>query len=435
MLRDIFVFAIIAVGGVMSLFSAFNALLFYLWNAYFRPEQWTWNPIVAQLGLSFTIGAYLVVRASVTPGALRINARTALLALFAAQTLLSALLSQAPDYSWAAWLEFGKVLLISYLIIGLVDDRRKLRLAILTVAFSLGFECVKQGWAQLILNPGAQNNNWVPFLGDNNGVALGTMMLVPLFGALAKTAATRWEAGFHRFCLAGAFYRGVSTYSRGGFLAGAVLALIALVQSKHKVRAIAAVAVLATIVAIAMPPRFWARMQTITVSSDQRDESQLGRLHFWHVGLLMANDKPATGIGFAAYESLYNRYNDVVDYGEDRAVHSVWFGLLAELGYPGFLLFVAQLGLAIKACQQIRKVAKQDPQQRDLGYFAEAFGASLIVFVIGGTFLAAQYSEMYWHLIGFSAALHLIARRSAATEVVRVQRRPVSAPAALVQKA
>ena len=37
------------------------------------------------------------------------------------------------------------------------------------------------------------NNNPIPFLGDNNGVALGVMMLVPLFGALAKTATRSWE--------------------------------------------------------------------------------------------------------------------------------------------------------------------------------------------------------------------------------------------------
>src|SRR5579871_590881 len=40
MLRLIFVFAIIAVGTVYLTQGPFYALLFYLWNAYFRPEYW-----------------------------------------------------------------------------------------------------------------------------------------------------------------------------------------------------------------------------------------------------------------------------------------------------------------------------------------------------------------------------------------------------------
>ena len=38
MLRDIFVLAIIVVGAAYSTVGAFYGLLFYLWNAYFRPR-------------------------------------------------------------------------------------------------------------------------------------------------------------------------------------------------------------------------------------------------------------------------------------------------------------------------------------------------------------------------------------------------------------
>ena len=42
-------------------------------------------------------------------------------------------------------------------------------------------------------------------------------MLVPVLGALARTAKRRPEAFLHWFFLVGVFLRGITTYSRGGF--------------------------------------------------------------------------------------------------------------------------------------------------------------------------------------------------------------------------
>ena len=41
MLRMIFVTLIIIAGTFFAIQSPFYGLLFYLWNAYFRPESWT----------------------------------------------------------------------------------------------------------------------------------------------------------------------------------------------------------------------------------------------------------------------------------------------------------------------------------------------------------------------------------------------------------
>ena len=43
MLRTIFVLGIAAIGFRYAMKSAFYSLLFYLWIAYFRPENWVWD--------------------------------------------------------------------------------------------------------------------------------------------------------------------------------------------------------------------------------------------------------------------------------------------------------------------------------------------------------------------------------------------------------
>jgi probable O-glycosylation ligase (exosortase A-associated) len=420
MLRTVFVGIIIIVGVFYAAQGPFYALLFYLWNAYFRPELWVWGGVLNSLHLSVTIAIYLVVTSLLSGRAFVISPRIGLLLAFFVQTLLSTLFSEHFAWSWTYWIDFAKIVLICYLIVVLVTDRDRFRLTMLVIAYSVGFECAKQAWVELLLNPGGQNNNVVAFLGDNNGVALGTMMLVPVFGALVRTATSRSEAFVHRFFLVGVFMRGITTYSRGGFVAAGVIGLITLSRSQHKMRALVGIVVMATLVSTVMPQRFWDRMGTLTASSDQLDDSAKGRLHFWEVAAAMGNAKPMTGVGFNGFERSYSDYDTTKDFGEDRSVHSVWFGLFSELGYPGLLLFVAIMLTGIWSCRQVGVMAKRDPSQSDLGHYAQALGTGLVVFAAGGTFLPAQYNEMLWHFVGMTMALYAIATGATASAGVNV---------------
>jgi putative inorganic carbon (HCO3(-)) transporter len=419
MLRNVFVFILVAVGTWYAFQGPYYALLFYLWNAYFRPESWVWSSLVGQLNLSFWIGIYLVAISLLSMQQFVFNARVALLAAFFLQTLLSTWLSEFPTASWFYWTEFAKALLIVYLIVVLVTDIRRYRLALIVISLSLGFEAAKQGWVVFVLTPGAANRNEHPFLGDNNGVALGMMMLVPMVIALAQTATKRWEKNAFGFVAMGVFLRGFSTYSRGGFLAGAVVAFFYLLRSPRRVMAIISLAVCASILIPAMPQDFWDRMKTITATDEERDGSAAGRLWFWQVGKVMMDAKPLTGVGFMAYRDAYDTYDPShgsLGFGSFRQSHSAWFGIGGEMGYPGLILLILLLAQGIVTSFRIRRFTKGRPQYVELRAYGNALETSLIVYCVGGTFLNAQYSEMVWHFIGLSIALHGILVKATAAE-------------------
>jgi probable O-glycosylation ligase (exosortase A-associated) len=431
----IFVLILIGVGTFYSVFGAFYALLFYLWNAYFRPDEWTYGGYVQMMNLSYIIGTYLVIRTFFSMPDPKLNSRTGLIILFAMQCVISTATSEHPAWSQAFLVDFAKVLLISYLMVVLLDDRRKFRMALLVIALSLSFECAKQGWVNLYRAPGARNDNRVAFLGDNNGVALGTMMMIPILAALAQTAVSRWEKRLHQFLAVGVFLRGISTYSRGGFLSAGVLGVMTFVRSRRKLRTLVIVAAASVLVYLVMPSRYWERIDTITVESEEeRDASAAGRLHFWNVALVMAAEKPATGVGLNAFSSSYPAYNTDERFRGERAAHSTWFGVLGDLGYPGLLLLVGNLAVAVYSCWRVFRLTRDDPEKRELGIYANALLTSLIVFSVGGTFLSNQYNEMFWHFVGLSAALHASTVRelAAARAVVPatrmgVQQQPVPA--------
>jgi len=404
------------IGWGFALQSALYAACFYLWIAYFRPESWAWSDVFTTLNLSYIAGAYLVLRTILSGAKFRFDLRTVLLLLFLAHSFISAWLGLDRQHSLGYWQGFAKVIVVSILLTNIIQSSADLRLILIVIALSLGFEAGRQGWAQLILNPGQRNDNWIPFLGDNNLVAVGMAMLLPVVAALGATS-TGWRKRAFQFLSVGVLYRGLSTYSRGGFLSLSVVGTMWFWRSEHKGKTLAAVTIAALLVLPVLPQQFWDRMSTIAAPADQRDDSQQGRLHFWRVAVEMANDRPLIGVGHSGYEAAYNTYDfSEGRYELNRAVHSAWFGVLGELGYPGLLLFIAIIISSLLTCRRIRLAAKRGDISGPLGAYAIAIESSLIAFMVGGSFVSFQYCEMLWHFFALSIALDRVAVAEMATE-------------------
>lgn len=448
MFRLIFVALVFLVGAFFAAQSAFYSLLLYLWVAYFRPELWVWNDIILKLNLSYVVGIWTVLITLFAGNRLRFDFRVGVLVLVLLQSTLSVIFGIRNDFAWGYWTEFVKALLITYLIVVQVTNVARFRLVLVVIGLSLGFEAAKQGWAQLVLNPGAQNINSLALFGDNNVVGVGMLMLIPILTTLGATATGRWERRMYQFLALGVVYRAISTYSRGAFLGAAVLGLYYILRSHRRVAALVGISLAVILIAPVLPDVFWERMATIKTASsavaanaaeeqpevndevESMDGSSASRLHFWGIAIDMANDRPLFGVGHNSYQFAYDRYDTMGGhFGRRRSVHSAWFGILAELGYPGFLMFLTTLTLSFLACRRARRAVKLGAGPPELARFAFAIEASLIAFMLGGSFVPFQYNEMLWHTIGLSIALNWLASEALATApAVAV----VAAPAAPV---
>ena len=147
-------------------------------------------------------------------------------------------------------------------------------------------------------------------------------------------------------------------------------------------------------------------MNTIPRGADEvdtSDSSTQGRVHFWRVAVQMANANPLTGIGHNAYNQVYDRYDfSNGAYGHNRSVHSSWFGVLAELGYPGLMLLGAMILNAYFTSRRAQRLAKKHAELKDLAAFAGGIEAALVAFAVGGSFVIMQYTELLWHLLALS---------------------------------
>jgi putative inorganic carbon (HCO3(-)) transporter len=419
MLRTIFVVILILMGAVVSLRGPFYGLLLYLWIAYFRPESWIWSPFLKTIDLSMYVGFYVVLFTLLSRKRLIVDRRIILLGLILLHSLISTLISDYTLFCWPYWIGFAKIILVTYLLTVLTKTKTQLKWVILVIALSLGFEGAKQGWVQLILNPGAYNQNSSPIFGDNNGVAVGMIMLVPMLLALVQTTSIPWMKAGYRFLAIGVAYRSLTTYSRGGLLALATMCGMYWLRSRHKLRTLAAVAVLAAIILPVFPKSFWARMQTMTTAvkaeSSEEEEggevySAVSRFYFWGVGLKMAERNPFFGVGHNGYKVAYRFYDETHgEYGRRRSVHSMWFGVMAESGFLGLLLFLLLYYQSWRSCVRARRKCGNDPTRAFLKECATAIETGLLVAAVGGAFLSFQYIEMLWHFFGLSIIIERIA--------------------------
>jgi putative inorganic carbon (hco3(-)) transporter len=421
-MRSLFVIALLLYFARQSLRGPFEALLFYLWIAYFRPDTWMWDPsLITALKLSFTVGLYLLVRTLPRLSSAPFDMRAVMMLLFFAISGLSTWMSERSIYLWDPWMDFGKTLVIGYVLYVLAsEDAKKLRLAMVAIGFSLGFEAIKQGYMSLLLRPGRSNDNPLPQLGDNNGVAVGMLMLAALFIALSRTTTNKWEKRLHLFFLVGILYRAITTYSRGAFLALGAMTVVYIARSNQKFKAVLGALLIAAVILPVLPQRFWNRMSTMNVSSEEDlDSSSASRLHFWRVALDMAADHPLLGVGYNSYQLFYDQYDTSVGYyGIRRSVHSMWFGVLAELGYPALFIYIMVFGVAFVGMNRVMALARDGTVSPDFYHYAVALQTALVACVVGGTFLPWQYTEILWHYIALTMALRHLALKTAGATIV-----------------
>jgi len=415
MLRTVFVIILIIIGAGASFYGSFNALMFYLWVAYFRPDTWIWSRFLITYKLSFFVGIFLLLSTFITRVKFRFTLFAGLLSLASIHSLISVVQSDYSDVAFSYWTEFIIVVVISYLITMLVQSEKDLKITLTVITLSLGLEGAKQGWFHLMLSPGSPNNNQHTVLGDNNGVAVGMLMLLPVLFALFQTTEKKLIKYGFLFLTIGVMYRALSTYSRGGFLAFLVMCIIYWLRSKNKLKLAIATVLLFALILPTLPQAFWDRMDTITMNSEEMDASAAGRIYFWQIALEMVKDNPIFGVGHRAYNDAYRVYDRTED-RIARAVHSAWFGILAEWGFPGIILFLTIYSYSIYSCVKARRWCKNNPESKSLSIYINSIETSLITASVGITFLAQQYLEMLWHFFALAVVCNQIVRFNDETE-------------------
>lgn len=235
-------------------------------------------------------------------------------------------------------------------------------------------------------------------LGDPNDLAL--VLLFPLGFTLGWLCHNK---GFSRFIAALAFVLLImailATQSRGGLLG---VMTVSGVFAWRRIENKALLVTAGLVVLLGLFAMAGIDQRSSGGAAEQGiDESAMGRIYAWQAAFSMAIHSPMTGVGLDNFYANYYFHSPHWD-GKNHAVHSTWFGILAETGFVGLLVFIAVLWRMLKRIVALVAETHQPPATQMV---AEAVLAGLLGTIISGTFLTQGFTWPFYIFFALILAL------------------------------
>ena len=327
-------------------------------------------------------------------------------------TITSAISAGTPLFAhhaadtWFRWQFVSKVLLMTIVAIGIVDSFNRLRILVLVIAGCFAAFVVK-ALPFLILTHGAAKiyGPQHSMIADNNDFGLALNMTLPLFFFLAQTEPKRWVRRLFGFLFLLTIPTIFFTYSRGAMVGVAAIFCLMLLRLKRTLLLVPVMAI-GAVIAVSFAPQAWKDRMDPTRAVDA---SARERFNAWTFSWNLAKDYPLTGGGFATFTpELFARYAPVTT--DIRGPHSIYFGIVAEHGFPGLVLYLTLVGSCFLTAHRLVKQARFHGDQV-VAHYANMFRFSLVGFLVCGAFLGRAYFDYYFTIVACLTVLERVARQ------------------------
>ena len=282
--------------------------------------------------------------------------------------------SQFPRETWDVVVEGIKIWLIVLAFVNAVRTPAQLRFFIIFYLACFAIYPVRGALMNYITGNAAFGRvAWNGVYANPN--ALAALMLLPLatVAALLKGERERWVrwAAMVGFVLIVAII--MVTQSRGAFLALSAGAGLAALGHRRRLRAMVVMGVMGIAVLLLAPAPLLERLSGLrNLTSNRLDQvdpegSAFQRWEIWRVAGDVIADHPLTGVGMGAYPKVHERYARRGDYHPtargERDSHNTFVTILAEMGWPGLILFtLCFLMPSIHIARQRRRIREVDPE-------------------------------------------------------------------------
>lgn len=309
--------------------------------------------------------------------------------------------------TWAHWQLVSKILLMTAAAAIIVNSFERLRIFLITIACCFGVFLAK-ALPFMVLTAGTDRLYGPPnsMIADNNDFGLALNMTLPIFFFLAQTETRRWMKCvwwiFFVIAIPGVFL----TYSRGALLGLVCVIGFLFLQFRRRFLLIP-VLLMGVMIAVLFTPQSWRDRMNPT-GPNAVDASARSRLNAWTYCWRLASDYPVFGGGFDTFtQDLFDKY--APNPRDVHGPHSVYFGVLAEQGFPGLGLYLLLVGSCFASTHWIRKHAKYYDDDLAAKY-ALMLRLSLVGFLVSGAFLGRAYFDYFFTIVACIAVLTRVCR-------------------------
>ena len=302
-----------------------------------------------------------------------------------------------------------------------------------------GIKTVLGGGGYGTLNLGLDDNAGLYEGSTISTVAVAIVPIILYLGRYGTVFPRHWIVRLYTLALVFAcLLIPIGTATRTGLICIALVAVLTLRDSRHKLIYMAGVGIALAIAVPLLPATYTQRMHTI--QGYQGDASASTRLAVWQWTWGYVQQHPGGG-GFNAYLQnhltlhLTDNHGEAlgansVEYDKARAFHSAYFEMLGEQGFPGFglwaLLHLSGLFRLELLRRRFRRATGESEQW--IAPLATALQHGHLVYLVGSLFVAIAFQPFIYMLIAIEIGLGSYVRRTRPT-VARVAMGPRATPA------
>lgn len=402
-MRDLLVTAIVF--GLLPLifWRPYIGILLWSWLSYMNPHRQTWG-FAYDMPFAQIVAITLLIAMVVRGGPFRLPSKPilyvwiALLMWMGVTTAFALFPSDAQMYLGRVY----KIQIVTFLTMMLITDLRKINMLVAVIVGSIAYYSVKGGMFTLMT--GGAHRVFGPagtYIEENNALAVATLMIVPLMFYLRSLLEESWAKNAMLGAMLLSLVSVIGSQSRGALIAICALAGFFWLKSRKKLLSGLFVALLGVGFLAFMPESWFDRMSTI--STYQEDASAMGRINAWRYSINVANAR-FTGAGFESWSlSAFSRWAPNPE--DVHAAHSIYFGMLADHGWLGFLLFVIVLWMTWRSLTRVERNTRDSVEFEQYSLLARMLKISFVAYFSGGAFLSLTYFDLPWHLVAISLLL------------------------------
>lgn len=398
---------------------AFWALVAFVFVLILAPQ--TFVPVLRPLHIAFlTAGfagaAYMLGNLAYRRPIVQLTSEIVLVGCLATWAIASVPLSYWPGGSLQFLLGiFFKALIVFLLLVWIVSSPARLRIiawSLTIIAIPLALSAVKTffsgGFANQELSHGLDRiTGYEAALTANpNDLALMLNLILPITISLLLATRTPAMRALLMLCIVLDIVAVVATYSRGGFLTLAVIALLYLAALfRRRKLSVAILACIASMLALPLlPSHYVTRLATITNIQSDRTGSEQARWHDMVTAVHFVLRHPVIGDGAGMNYLALNKMRGPTW----KMVHDVYLEYAMDLGIPGLVIFLLLLGKVIKGTIRAKALALTRIGPGMLYHLAEGVGISLMGFSVAALFYPDAYQFYFYFIAGLGVAARCV---------------------------
>lgn len=320
---------------------------------------------------------------------------------FLAAMVLSDLYRLRIRWAWEAIGDFGKVAMLFFLMLVILDDTKRLKRMMwvfVWCATALSIHGIMQwrtgsgfgGITPIAYSGEAVRLQYVGIFGDPNDLASLFIMSTPLVLGLWQMGGSFFSKGLLMAVLPASVIVLYHTHSRGGLVGfcAMLLAYLWLAGKSSMLRLMVAAVMLAGVVAFA-PGR---------ATGSYLEGSAGGRIVLWGIGNQLLKQYPLLGVGYQNFT-----------YFSTQVAHNSFVTCYSELGVIGYVFWFGLSWVVMKSLLRLARM--KEYFGLPIAKMAAALFAALVGYHASGFFLTRTYNHVLYILLGMGIGLIRYVRR------------------------